>query len=237
MASKESKKAFAYLRVSGRGQVEGDGFRRQEAEIASFAKANGYEVIHTYREEGVSGSAGEADRPAFQEMVTAILRNGVRTVIVEGMDRLARMYSMQEMLVIYLASKGITLIAARTGEDITEAFSADPMKKALVQIQGVFAELEKGLLVKKLRQARERKREVEGFCEGRKAFTKETLPDAVRKALEATRELRKTNPGQRRRSFPEVAEELNTRGLTTTQGKPWSGSNLQSVWHRFRKLL
>lgn len=231
------KKAFAYLRVSGKGQVEGDGFRRQEAEISSFAKASGYEIVHVYREEGISGSAGEADRPAFQDMVSAILRNGVRTVIVEGMDRLARMYSMQEMLVVYLASKGITLIAARTGEDITEAFSSDPMKKALVQVQGVFSELEKGMLVKKLRQARERKREVEGFCEGRKAFTRETLPNAVRAALGATRELRKVNPGQRRRSFQEVAEELNARGLATTQGKPWTGSNLQSVWSRFRKLL
>jgi len=231
------KKAFAYVRVSGKGQIEGDGFRRQETEIGTFAKANGYEVVQTFKEEGVSGAASEADRPAFQEMVSAILRNGVRTVIVEGLDRVARMYSMQEMLVIYLASKGITLIAARTGEDITEAFSSDPMRKALVQMQGVFSELEKGMLVKKLRVARERKREVEGFCEGRKAFTKETLPEAVRKAIEATRELRKANPGQKRRSFNEVAEELNTRGMTTTQGNPFTGSNLQSIWQRFRKLM
>jgi DNA invertase Pin-like site-specific DNA recombinase len=79
------RKAYGYVRVSGKGQVEGDGFRRQEAEIQAFAQANGYEVVHVYREEGISGTAGEADRPAFQEMVSAIYAM-VRTVIVEGLD-------------------------------------------------------------------------------------------------------------------------------------------------------
>ncbi len=230
-------KAFSYARVSGKGQVEGDGFRRQEAEIQAFATAHGYEVAEVYREEGVSGTAGEADRPAFQAMVEAILRNGVRTVIVEGLDRLAREYRIQETLLVYLASKGITLIAARTGENVTEAVMADPMRKALVQIQGVFAELEKGLLVKKLRVARERKREVEGRCEGRKAFTKETLPGAIRKALEEVRRLRKVNPGQRRPSFAEVAQTLNAKGLRTVQGKPFTAANLMRMWREHRQLL
>lgn len=232
-----SIKAHAYVRVSGKGQVEGDGFRRQEAEIQSFAKAHGYEVVEVYREEGVSGTTTEADRPAFQDMVSAILRNGVRTIIVEGLDRLAREWRIQETLLIYLASKGIDLVVARTGENVTEAVMADPMRKALVQIQGVFAELEKGLLVKKLRQARERKREVEGRCEGRKAFTKETLPEGLRTALEVIKRLRRTNPGQRRKSYEEVAEALNSMGITTTQGKAFTGTNVQSVWQRYKSLL
>ena len=89
-------------------------------------------------------------------LIRHFLKNGVRTVIIEGMDRLARELRVQEHLVIYLASKDIALISARTEEDVTAAVMGDPMKKALVQIQGVFAELEKSLLVKKLRTARER---------------------------------------------------------------------------------
>lgn len=230
------RKAYGYVRVSGKGQVEGDGFRRQEAEIQAFAQANGYEVVHVYREEGISGTAGEADRPAFQEMVSAILRNGVRTVIVEGLDRLARKYRIQETLLIYLTSKDIALIAARTGEDVTEAVMADPMRKALVQIQGVFAELEKGLLVKKLRVARERMREEKGQCEGRHAYTHETLPEALREALEAIRAMRRTKPGQKRKSFAEIASALNAQGLVTVQGKPFTGYNVQAIWRRHRKL-
>lgn len=228
--------AYGYTRVSSRGQVEGDGLKRQEVEVRSFAKASGYEVLKVYAEEGVSGTTSEADRPAFQEMVEAILRNGVRTIIVEGLDRLAREYRIQETLLVYLASKGIDLIVARTGENVTEAVMADPMRKALVQIQGVFAELEKGLLVKKLRVARERKRQEEGRCEGRKAYAPDTLPEAHRTALAAIRKLRRVKPGQKRMSYPAIAEELNRLGLVTVKGGKFSGVNVQRVWERYRHL-
>lgn len=113
----------------------------------------------------------------------------------------------------------------------------DPMRKALVMMQGVFAELEKNMLVKKLRQARDRKREIEGRCGGRLTFTQETLPEALRSALVEIKKLRKVNPGQKRKSFPEVAEALNLMGLTTSQGRAFTGSNVQSVWQRYRKLI
>lgn len=66
-------------------------------------------------------------------MVAAILRNGTKTVIIEGLDRLAREYRIQETLIIYLASKGIRLISARTEEDVTEAVMYDPMKRGQVR--------------------------------------------------------------------------------------------------------
>ena len=36
-------KAFGYLRVSGQGQVQGDGFTRQEEAIKAYAEKAGYE--------------------------------------------------------------------------------------------------------------------------------------------------------------------------------------------------
>jgi hypothetical protein len=44
------------------------------------------------------------------------------------------------------------------------------MRKALIQIQGVFAELEKGMLVQKLRKARTQVKLTTGRCEGRKPY-------------------------------------------------------------------
>ena len=103
--------------------------------------------------------------------MAAILVNGVRTVIVEGIDRLARELRIQEALLVYMAAKGVDLLSARTEENVTQAIQADPMKKALVQIQGVFAELDKNLTVKRLRKARDAKSaEQKKRCEGRKTF-------------------------------------------------------------------
>lgn len=221
-------KAYGYVRVSGKGQVKGDGFRRQEEAIQAYAQDVGIQVVDIYQEEGVSGTTSEADRPAFQDMLEAILKNGVRTIIVEGLDRLAREYRIQETLLVYLASKGITLIAARTGEDVTEAILADPMRKALVQIQGVFAELEKNMLVKKLRSARERKREQDGKCEGRKSI-KELDADL----LKEIKRLRRVKPGQKRMSYAKIADRLNEDGHRTISGKNFTAANVQKICQRF----
>ena len=48
-------KAFAYLRVSGKGQVRGDGFTRQLRAIRAYANQQGIWITQVFREEGVAG--------------------------------------------------------------------------------------------------------------------------------------------------------------------------------------
>jgi DNA invertase Pin-like site-specific DNA recombinase len=225
-------KGFAYLRVSGKGQVEGTGFDRQMDEIRRYAEKHGLEITATFREEGVSGTADETDRPAFQAMVAEILKDGVDTVIVEGLDRLAREYRIQESLLIYLASKGITLISARTGENVTKAMMSDPMKKALVQMQGIFSELEKSLLVKKLRIAREKMRETRGKCEGQKGYS-EVDPDLIKRI----RRLRRLpfKGATKKRTFQEIANILNTEGRSTKQGLTFTAAGVANILARATK--
>ena len=216
MTMEEKIKAFGYVRVSGKSQLTGNGFDRQEDTINAYAEKAGYQIVRVFKEEAVSGTKGEADRPAFQDMMSEILRNGVRTVIIEGLDRLAREYRIQETLLIYMASKGVTLLSARTEEDVTEAIQSDPMRKALVQIQGIFAELEKNLLVKKLRKAREQVRIAKGKCEGRKGYAESEQHEALLKRI---KELRRKKPMQKRMTYQKVAERLNEEGYKTASGR------------------
>ena len=230
-------KAYGYLRVSGVGQIDGNGFERQENSIAAYADKSKIEIVHFYREQ-VSGCKDEEQREVFQLMLSDILRNGVRTIIVEGLDRLAREYRIQEQLIIYLASKGITLIDARTGEDVTEAIGADPMKKAMIQMQGIFSELEKNLLVKKLRLAREAKRKADGKCEGRLGYN--DSPDKRDAILEQIRALRRKPKGQKRTTFVDIAYQLNGLVLqndtySTLNGGPWTGPMVQNFLQRYGK--
>jgi DNA invertase Pin-like site-specific DNA recombinase len=221
------EKAFAYVRVSGKSQVEGYGFDRQEECINSHAEKAGFEIVRIFQEKAISGTTSEADRPAFQEMVSEILRDGVRTIIIEGLDRLAREYRIQETLIIYLASKGITLISARTEEDVTEAVKSDPMRKALIQIQGIFAELEKSLLVKKLRNARDKAKSERGKCEGRKSYA-----EAAPAVVDEIRALRRKHKGQSRMPYSKIAEALNEKGFRTRTGAPFTGNNVRMLFVR-----
>jgi DNA invertase Pin-like site-specific DNA recombinase len=221
------KQAFGYCRVSGKSQIDKDGFIRQEQSIRQYARAHSIELVQIFREEGVSGTTDETARPAFQQMLSEILKDGVKLIIIEGLDRLAREYRIQESLLIYLASKGIDLVSARTEENVTQAVIADPMKKALVQMQGIFAELEKSLLVKKLKEARDRKKKKDGKCEGRKSY-KEIAPHVIKEiAL-----LRRKHKGVRRMPFDKVAMILNERGHRTVDGKLFTGNNVSVILYR-----
>jgi len=215
-----SVKAYGYLRVSGQNQIDGHGLDRQLDAVKKYAEANRYEIIRVFKEEGISGTKDEEHRPAFKEMVSEILRDGVDTIIVESLDRLAREYRIQEQLLIYLVSKGISLISANTGENVTQAIQADPMKKAMVQIQGIFAELDKSLLVKKLRKSREQIRQEKGKCEGRKRYGEDSPHEQkVVKRIKLMR--RKRKGGLKGMSMQQIADKLNEEGIKTKTGRRW----------------
>ena len=65
-------KAFAYLRVSGKGQIQGDGFPRQLAAIRGYAQAHEIRIVHVFREEGVCGATESADRPGALHLIAPV---------------------------------------------------------------------------------------------------------------------------------------------------------------------
>jgi DNA invertase Pin-like site-specific DNA recombinase len=223
-------KAFSYLRVSDRSQISGDGFPRQREAIRRQAGVMGAVIVREFAEEGITGDSTWSDRPAFQAMVSAILDTGIHTVIVENLSRLSRAYVVQDAILVFLASKNVSLVSADTGEDVTAAFHGDPMKKAIIQMQAVFSELEKNSLVRKLRAARERKRAETGACEGVKPFG--TFPGEA-ETIEEMRRLRRKPIGKAKRaSFAKIAAALNARGLPTRTGKPWAAETVRKILAR-----
>ncbi len=214
------KSAVAYIRVSGQGQENGQGLERQRNTINAYADANGVELVETY-EDVYTGTADALDRPGFSKMVTEL--NGVNTIIIERLDRLARSITVQEHAILWLAAHDFELLVADTGENVTKAYMDDPMKRALIQIQGVFAELEKSMLVRKLRLAREKKRAENGKCEGQKAYGE---VDAEER--ETVRFIRRLREG-RGETLRAIADNLNADHLPTRSGRPWSFSTVASI--------
>jgi site-specific DNA recombinase len=225
------KEAYGYLRVSTKGQAkEGKhGFKRQKESIEVFGKSAGLNIVKYY-EEPISGCKGAEDRPAFMEMVSTILRdNGISCIVVESMDRLARQMSVQEQLLTYLASKSIDLYSANTGENVTQAIKDDPVKKAMVQMQGVFSELEKSRLVKKLRKAREAVREKEGRCGGVKPYGS---LEGEQETVEIIRDLHRKPKGKKRRSYQKIADALNSQGIKPRAAGQWEAKTVYNIINR-----
>jgi DNA invertase Pin-like site-specific DNA recombinase len=204
-------KAFGYLRVSGKGQVDGDGFPRQLQAINGYAAAHDIAIVNVFREKGVTGSKESMDRPAFAEMMTALHSNGVRTIIIEKLDRLARDLMVQEATIADLQKHGFTLVSVAE----PDLMASDPTRILMRQLMGAVAQYDKSQIVLKLRGARMRMRAKEGRCEGRKPYG---FFDGEEAVIERMKALRATGLG-----FDRIAAQLNTEGRKTRTGAPWHG--------------
>jgi site-specific DNA recombinase len=232
--------AIAYLRCSAQHQVNGDSFERQSQAVSRLAAEQKLELIRFYREEATPGKTEAEDREAFQEMVSDLLKNCCRLVVVESLDRLAREYRVQEQLLIYLASKGIEVIAANTGENVTQALMGDPMRRCLVQIQGVLAELDKNMIVSRTRVARKRIKERLGRCEGNIPYgwinsgptgEKQLIPNkSEQKVIELIRTLKERD----RLHFTAIARILNQDKIPSRTGKQWYPVTVERIYRRER---
>jgi DNA invertase Pin-like site-specific DNA recombinase len=215
--------AVSYLRVSGKGQADGDGPDRQRDAIARFARSSGLSVVEEFSDLGVSGTRELADRPGLAALLDRLESNGVRTVIVERADRLARDLMVQEVIVGQF-TKIEARILTSDGIDLTTS-EADPTRRLIRQVLGAIAEFDKNITVLKLRAARERKRNRGERVEGVKPYGFFPAEGAT---IARMRDLRRKRPKEPRLSFLRVAERLNAEGHRNRAGRHWSA---QMVFH------
>jgi DNA invertase Pin-like site-specific DNA recombinase len=200
---------FAYLRVSGRGQVDGDGFPRQLAAVQGFAGSQNITIARVFREKGVSGAVDGVDRPAWVEMIAAARAADVKVIVIEKLDRLARDLMIQERILADLKGRGVTLISVAE----PDLCSSDPTRTLLRQIVGAVAQYDKATIVSKLRVARQRHREQHGRCEGAKPY------GARPGEADVLNRIRTMHAAGAR--FLAIAEALNAEGITPRRGRSW----------------
>jgi DNA invertase Pin-like site-specific DNA recombinase len=218
--SRARTKAFAYLRVSGKGQIDGDGFPRQELAIKRYAEQHNVRVVRVFREEGLSGETELENRPALMQLMEALAADGVKLVLIEKLDRLARNLMVQETIIGDLRKRGFELISV-TEPDLLQN---DPTRVLMRQIFGAIAQYEKAMIVAKLRGARDRIRKKTGVCEGRKPFGHYENEKATLERMKALRE--------EGLSFEAIAEVLNQENLQSRSGKAWQPRSLHRILTR-----
>lgn len=221
MIERPSIKVFGYCRVSGRGQMadDRDGFPRQRESIQRWASLNDAEVVRWF-EDTITGKTDLEDRPQLWSMLTALSANGVRTVVIEKLDRLARDLMVQESILADCRRKGITVISVMEPDICSE----DPTRVLLRQMMGAFAEYERKTIVLKLRGARQRQRAKSGHCEGRKPFGERP---GEREVIDRMFKLHSERCG-----FLRITQQLNLAGIKTRSGGSWSVATVARIMKR-----
>jgi DNA invertase Pin-like site-specific DNA recombinase len=211
-------KAYAYLRVSGKDQVTGDGFPRQGVACEKAASSAGVELAGTWAERGVTGT--KLARPAWLAMIAQAQADDIRVVIVEKLDRLARDLMVQETIIRDLKLLGINLLSA-TEPDL---MSSDPTRVMIRQILGAVGQYDKSNIVARMRYARERQRAATGRCEGRKPYgTQPGEPETIRRMVSLQAGGYSLNT---------IARLLNNDGILPRSGQRWHAKTVSNILAR-----
>ena len=216
-------KCFLYLRVSGKSQIRGDGWLRQFIACRQYAKEHNIQIVRIFREKGVSGTKELEDRPALSALFAALSENGIKTILIEKLDRLGRDLMVSETIVADIKKSGYMLLSTCEPDLISD----DPSREFMRVIFTAIAQLEKKLLVLKLRGARQRMKARGTRCEGRIPYGEDKDRPEEHKVLAQMIALRKmgNNPEQ-------IAKFLNAQGTPTRYGKSWLSQGVSRILAR-----
>src|ERR1700693_4920457 len=132
------KRVAIYLRVSTTKQDT----ENQRRELEAAAERSGWPVVRVYGDAGISGAKGRDKRPGFDAMLKAAAKREFDLLAVWSSDRLGR--SMPDLIEVLqmIRTTGRELYIHTQALDTSRASG-----RPLFQMLGVFAELEREMIV------------------------------------------------------------------------------------------
>jgi len=135
-------KAALYVRVSTDGQTT----ENQLLVLRGVAERRGWEVSQVYEDAGVSGSKGREKRPGLDRMLKDAARGRFKVLMFWSIDRLGRSTAAVAAALAELESVGVAVYADKEAVDATT-----PHGRAMLQMAAVFAELERAMIVERVK--------------------------------------------------------------------------------------
>jgi DNA invertase Pin-like site-specific DNA recombinase len=145
----KAKRVALYARVS----TDSQSTENQLRQLRAVAKRHGWVIVTEYVDNGVSGAKGRRERPQFDGLLNGVARREFDMIAAWSVDRLGR--SLQDLLgfLLELQSKRVDLYLHQQALD-----TSTPMGKAMFQLCGVFAELERSIIQERVKAGLERAR-------------------------------------------------------------------------------
>jgi DNA invertase Pin-like site-specific DNA recombinase len=216
-------KLAAYTRVSTIGQVrEGYGLDAQRADIRAWAKSDHHRIMLWCSDEGISGANGVDTRQGLYEALQAVQDGRVQGIVFTSLDRLARKMTEQEGVLAEVWRASGHVFSLGDGGEILEDDPDDPMRTAIRQMRGVFAQLERGLIRQRMAKGRREKRAQGGYVAGSPRFGMKAqdktlvVHDEEADAVERIKALRSEGL-----SLRAIIRQLEADGIASKRGASW----------------
>jgi DNA invertase Pin-like site-specific DNA recombinase len=206
-------KVVGYVRVSTANQADsGAGLTVQREALEAECKRKGWELVQIYEDTG-SGKAMK-NRPALAAALECLRRHEADALVVSKVDRLSRSLLDFAALLERSSDEGWRVVPLDLGVDL-----ATGTGRFIAQIMGAFAEMERGIIAQRTRDALAVKK-----AEGVRLGMERSIPDDVAGHIIAMRHTGAT--------LRAIADRLNADGVPTTKGGPWQPSTIQRVLNR-----
>lgn len=221
--------AVPYLRVSTTDQVDGFGLDIQLDAIRRWAEDNDVVLLPARSDEGVSGTKPVAERPGLAAALDDLADTDASVLVVHKLDRLARELTTQEVVLATVWRDGHAVHT--TAGEVRADDPDDPMRTAMRQMAGVFAQLEAAMIRKRLRDGRRAKRDSGGYAggapalgtraNGRGGLATDPAGSAVVASILAQRSAGAT--------WRAITDGLNADGVPAPRGSRWHVTTVRRI--------
>jgi DNA invertase Pin-like site-specific DNA recombinase len=224
-------KAIGYTRVSTDEQLAGGGLEIQQQAIRKFCRDNKTRLVDIATDAGISGSNGLDKRLGLAAALVRLEAGEAECLVVYRLDRLARDFVLQEMLMSRLNDAGTPVLSV-TEPDV-DTISADPTKVLIRQILGSLGQYERALIRARMEAGKVLKAARGGYVGGQPGYGMKAVNAEL--ALEHEESdivnlvLSLRSQG---RSYREICVALDSAGFKPRRAARWHPMVVRSIAQR-----
>lgn len=221
-------RAALYCRISEKDKNY-DKVETQEKNLKKLAAESGYEVVATFKDDGISAFATSGKlkaRPAWDKLAVAVTNGDYDVVLAVAPDRLARNVGTADAFYGICAQHGVKVHTKTAGV----VDPSDPQSKAMAGVMNIFAELDVAVRMAKQRDRIDDEISKGNALWGRRPYGYTSLrngkqvPEEVKRIERAYEDILK-----REKSLNRIAREWNDEGVLTTAGNAWSYQTVRQL--------
>ncbi|MEU6170193.1 recombinase family protein [Streptomyces tanashiensis] len=221
-------------RVSTIGQaIDGYGLDAQDHDCRRWNSAAGHRIVHSVVDGDkvtTSGTSTVDEREGLMEAIEWIREGRADGILAPNLDRLARELTVQEAVLAYTWALGGRAFTADHGEHL-EDDEDDPMRTAMRQMRGVFHQLDRGMIRKRLKDGRASKAAKGGYAYGAPPFGKQAVDGELVDAEteKATEELILRWHEEEGIGPRPITRRLNEQGIPAKRGGKWHPATVARI--------
>lgn len=214
------------LRVSTAGQLDGYGLEAQEKDCRRWVRQNsatlgGIRIVHVCPDGGITGKAGDDERPGLAKALQMLADGEADGLLAPNLDRVARELTQQEAILAVVWAHSKRVFTADRGEHLPDD-EDDPMRTFVRQVMGAAAQLERGLIAKRLRNGRKTKAEKGEYAFGAPAYGQRAADKALTVDSDEAAVLDQMRAWQQEGvSIRGICDRLNEQSIPSKRGCRW----------------